>query len=205
MPTTAAGDQRRRRRERSDRRRTARSPSIQGRHCVRQDRPRRHRHRSRAVLDDRDDDPPEAAREWPMVAHARWYSGWAPAPRQARAGPALARADARDHRRADRHVDRARGSPGWTNAWTAPIRARMDMMSTGVRTPVGVRVVAGDAGAAGRAGRGRAGGRAQRARHAQRGLRVAGRRDAAGVRARRGGAGAPAGRPGRARAIADLL
>ncbi len=33
---------------------------------------------------------------------------------------------------------------GWSNAWTAPIRARMDMLSTGVTTPVGVRVVAAD-------------------------------------------------------------
>jgi Cu(I)/Ag(I) efflux system membrane protein CusA/SilA len=32
--------------------------------------------------------------------------------------------------------------PGWTHAWTAPVRARMDMMATGVRTPIGIRVVA---------------------------------------------------------------
>ena len=32
--------------------------------------------------------------------------------------------------------------PGWTNAWTAPVRARIDMMATGVRTPVGIRIVA---------------------------------------------------------------
>ena len=34
---------------------------------------------------------------------------------------------------------------GWNNAWTAPARARMDMTSTGVRTPVGIRIVARDA------------------------------------------------------------
>jgi copper/silver efflux system protein len=33
-------------------------------------------------------------------------------------------------------------SPGWSNAWTAPVRARMDMMATGVRTAVGIRIVA---------------------------------------------------------------
>jgi len=42
------------------------------------------------------------------------------------------------------HLDANTVRPGWTNAWTAPVRARMDMMSTGVRTPVGLRVVAAD-------------------------------------------------------------
>jgi Cu(I)/Ag(I) efflux system membrane protein CusA/SilA len=41
-------------------------------------------------------------------------------------------------------LDRATRLPGWTNAWTAPARGRIDMMSTGVRTPVGIRVVAAD-------------------------------------------------------------
>jgi Cu(I)/Ag(I) efflux system membrane protein CusA/SilA len=31
--------------------------------------------------------------------------------------------------------------PGWTNAYTMPIKARVDMLSTGVRTPVGVKVL----------------------------------------------------------------
>ncbi len=30
--------------------------------------------------------------------------------------------------------------PGWTNAWTMPIKARIDMLSTGIRTPVGIKV-----------------------------------------------------------------
>ena len=30
--------------------------------------------------------------------------------------------------------------PAWTNAWTMPIKARIDMLTTGVRTPVGVKV-----------------------------------------------------------------
>jgi Cu(I)/Ag(I) efflux system membrane protein CusA/SilA len=41
-------------------------------------------------------------------------------------------------------LDRATRLPGWTNAWTAPARGRIDMMSTGVRTPVGIRVFASD-------------------------------------------------------------
>jgi Cu(I)/Ag(I) efflux system membrane protein CusA/SilA len=80
--------------------------------------------------------------EWPRHARERWYSSWAPpALRQVLAlawpdatplsVPELVDALDRDVRR-----------PGWTAAWTAPARARMDMMATGVRTPVGVRVSA---------------------------------------------------------------
>ena len=34
--------------------------------------------------------------------------------------------------------------PGQTNAWTMPIRNRIDMLTTGIRTPVGVKVFGGD-------------------------------------------------------------
>ena len=34
--------------------------------------------------------------------------------------------------------------PGVTNAWTMPIKARIDMLTTGVRTPVGIKVSGGD-------------------------------------------------------------
>ncbi|VAX38301.1 Cobalt-zinc-cadmium resistance protein CzcA; Cation efflux system protein CusA [hydrothermal vent metagenome] len=34
--------------------------------------------------------------------------------------------------------------PGLTNAWTMPIRTRIDMLSTGIRTPVGVKVMGED-------------------------------------------------------------
>jgi copper/silver efflux system protein len=37
-------------------------------------------------------------------------------------------------------MDRALRIPGQTNAWTMPIKARIDMLSTGVRTPVGIKV-----------------------------------------------------------------
>src|SRR6185436_1597100 len=40
--------------------------------------------------------------------------------------------------------DRALQIPGTTNAWTMPIKARIDMLSTGVRTPVGVKVYGAD-------------------------------------------------------------
>src|SRR5690606_12632039 len=34
--------------------------------------------------------------------------------------------------------------PGLTNAWTMPIRTRIDMLSTGIRTPVGIKVSGAD-------------------------------------------------------------
>ena len=34
--------------------------------------------------------------------------------------------------------------PGLTNAWTMPIRTRIDMLSTGIRTPVGVKIAGPD-------------------------------------------------------------
>ncbi|MGB7593072.1 MAG: CusA/CzcA family heavy metal efflux RND transporter [Terriglobia bacterium] len=41
-------------------------------------------------------------------------------------------------------MDRALRIPGTTNAWTMPIRNRVDMLTTGVRTPVGVKVLGAD-------------------------------------------------------------
>jgi len=37
-------------------------------------------------------------------------------------------------------LDRAVRIPGLTNAWTMPIKTRIDMLSTGIRTPVGIKV-----------------------------------------------------------------
>ncbi|WP_313603171.1 efflux RND transporter permease subunit [Rhizobium sp.] len=41
-------------------------------------------------------------------------------------------------------MDAALQFPGVANAWTMPIRARIDMLSTGIRTPVGVKVYGDD-------------------------------------------------------------
>ncbi len=34
--------------------------------------------------------------------------------------------------------------PGWTNAWTMPIKTRVDMLTTGIRTPIGIKVFGKD-------------------------------------------------------------
>lgn len=41
-------------------------------------------------------------------------------------------------------MDKALQFPGVSNAWTMPIKARIDMLSTGIRTPVGVKVIGRD-------------------------------------------------------------
>jgi Cu(I)/Ag(I) efflux system membrane protein CusA/SilA len=79
---------------------------------------------------------------WPVRAHARWYSSWAPrmlVPLLARAWP-----EREPYSTAElvEHLDRAVQRVGWVNAWTAPARGRMDMLATGVRTPVGARIIA---------------------------------------------------------------
>jgi len=81
--------------------------------------------------------PPDQWRKKPQ-----WYSSWAPAWLQGilrRAWP--------DHISQDELVDemdRALKIPGTTNAWTMPIRNRIDMLTTGVRTPVGVKIFGAD-------------------------------------------------------------
>ncbi|MBK7047560.1 MAG: efflux RND transporter permease subunit [bacterium] len=41
-------------------------------------------------------------------------------------------------------MDRALRIPGVTNAWTMPIKARIDMLTTGMRTPVGIKIFGPD-------------------------------------------------------------
>jgi Cu(I)/Ag(I) efflux system membrane protein CusA/SilA len=43
-------------------------------------------------------------------------------------------------------MDRALQFPGVSNAWTMPIKARIDMLSTGIRTPIGIKVFGKDLG-----------------------------------------------------------
>ncbi len=72
----------------------------------------------------------------------RWYSSWAPRPLRA-----VLRKFWPDRISAEELVaemDAAMQIPGNSNAWTMPIRGRIDMLSTGVRTPVGIKVLGAD-------------------------------------------------------------
>jgi len=71
-------------------------------------------------------------------AKQRWYSSWGPGWLKRLLRPIWP-----DHISWEELVDkmdRALQIPGVTNAWTMPIKGRIDMLSTGVRTPVGVKI-----------------------------------------------------------------
>ena len=71
-----------------------------------------------------------------------WYSEWAPG----WVRPWFAHITT-DHISQDELVDQMNQAlrlPGVSNAWTMPIRNRIDMLTTGVRTPVGVKIFGGD-------------------------------------------------------------
>jgi len=72
----------------------------------------------------------------------RWYSSWVPAWMAGVFRPAWS--DHISHDELVDEMDRALKIPGTTNAWTMPIKARIDMLSTGIRTPVGIKVFGSD-------------------------------------------------------------
>ncbi len=71
----------------------------------------------------------------------RWYANW----------PEFLQVPLRhvwrDHISTDElvtEIDKQMQFPGVINAWTMPIKARIDMLSTGVRTPVGIKILGAD-------------------------------------------------------------
>jgi len=81
--------------------------------------------------------------EWPKKK--RWYSNWAPERLQS-----LLRRAWPDHISTEDLIygpggmNEALQFPGVINAWTMPIKNRIDMLSTGIRTPVGIKVEGSD-------------------------------------------------------------
>ena len=81
---------------------------------------------------------PEA--EWRKVD--TWYSSWAP-----KWAKGIFRRFTPDHISTEQLVDemnQALKIPGTSNAWTMPIKARVDMLTTGIRTPVGIKIYGAD-------------------------------------------------------------
>ncbi len=81
---------------------------------------------------------PEA--EW--RGRDRWYSGWAPDWLKSLLRPFWRDRITQEEIVAD--LDRVVRLPAIPNAWTMPIKARLDMLSTGIRTPVGLKVNGAD-------------------------------------------------------------
>jgi copper/silver efflux system protein len=91
--------------------------------------------------------------EWPKVHEARWYSSWAPAWLKRPLGAIWPEERPETWEELIAKLNSATKMPGWTNAFTMPIRTRIDMLTTGVRTPVGVKIFGSDLDAIERAGR----------------------------------------------------
>ncbi|MBI5512195.1 MAG: efflux RND transporter permease subunit [Deltaproteobacteria bacterium] len=82
----------------------------------------------------------------------RWYVGWTPTswrPMLNRVWPEF-RPKTREELVDE--IDARMRFPGWTNAWTQPIRNRVDMLTTGIRTPLGIKVQGSDLAAIERVG-----------------------------------------------------
>jgi Cu(I)/Ag(I) efflux system membrane protein CusA/SilA len=79
--------------------------------------------------------------EWRTIHHDRWWSSGAPGFLR----PLLRTLWPEDRRitfeQLVAEMNAAMRFPGWTNAYTMPIKARIDMLSTGVRTPIGIKVM----------------------------------------------------------------
>jgi Cu(I)/Ag(I) efflux system membrane protein CusA/SilA len=75
-------------------------------------------------------------REW--REKPRWYSSWAPEWLKRLLRP-LWRDRIREEELKD-EMNAALQLPGISNAWTMPIKGRLDMLSTGIRTPIGIKV-----------------------------------------------------------------
>jgi Cu(I)/Ag(I) efflux system membrane protein CusA/SilA len=72
----------------------------------------------------------------------RWYSAWAPEALKAILRPLWRDRITQDE--LENQMDAALQLPGISNAWTMPIRGRLDMLSTGIRTPIGIKVSGAD-------------------------------------------------------------
>jgi Cu(I)/Ag(I) efflux system membrane protein CusA/SilA len=77
--------------------------------------------------------PPEEWRKVPV-----WYSGWAPEWLQRSLRHITPDHISREALTAE--MNEALRIPGLTNAWTMPVKGRIDMLTTGLRTPVGLKI-----------------------------------------------------------------
>jgi Cu(I)/Ag(I) efflux system membrane protein CusA/SilA len=89
--------------------------------------------------------------QWRTVKVERFYSPW-PTWLQAPLRPLWPDARPKTTEELFSEMNAALQLPGWTNAFTMPIKNRLDMLTTGIRTPVGVKVFGTDLAEVERAG-----------------------------------------------------
>ncbi len=84
------------------------------------------------------------AEQWREKHHPRWYSNWAPDWLQRVLRPIWPEHQRMTWDELTAEMNAEMQLPGWTNAWTLPIKTRIDMLTTGVRTPIGIKVFGTD-------------------------------------------------------------
>jgi Cu(I)/Ag(I) efflux system membrane protein CusA/SilA len=72
----------------------------------------------------------------------RWYSSWAPGWAKSLLRPFWRDRITQDE--LENEMNERLQLPGISNAWTMPIKGRLDMLSTGIRTPVGIKISGDD-------------------------------------------------------------
>jgi Cu(I)/Ag(I) efflux system membrane protein CusA/SilA len=82
--------------------------------------------------------------EWRKTHHERWYSRWAPGWLRPVFRPFWPEDKPLTWDELTAEMNGKMQFAGWTNAWTMPIKTRVDMLTTGVRTPIGIKVFGAD-------------------------------------------------------------
>ncbi|MEX2264162.1 MAG: efflux RND transporter permease subunit [Bryobacteraceae bacterium] len=83
-------------------------------------------------------------KEWRQVHTERWYSDWAPEFLKAPLRKIWPEEQPIGWEQLIEEMDKAVQIPSFANAWLFPIRTRIDMITTGIRTPVGIKVLGPD-------------------------------------------------------------
>jgi Cu(I)/Ag(I) efflux system membrane protein CusA/SilA len=82
--------------------------------------------------------------EWRLQHHDRWYSRWAPGWCKSALRPFWPEEQPLTREELIAEMNARLSLPGWTNAWTMPIKTRVDMLTTGIRTPIGIKIFGSD-------------------------------------------------------------
>jgi copper/silver efflux system protein len=83
-------------------------------------------------------------KEWRTTHRDRWYSNWAPDFMKAGLVKLWPETGPMKWETLIDEMDRTVQIPSYANAWLFPIRTRIDMITTGIRTPVGIKVLGTD-------------------------------------------------------------
>lgn len=82
--------------------------------------------------------------EWPRTHAQRWYSDWVPERFKGPFRRFWPEERAMSWKEIRNELDARVRVPGWPNIWTMPIEARIGMLTTGIRAPVGIKVFGDD-------------------------------------------------------------